>query len=1426
MAAQQVGIVSATKGEVFARNAEGQMRRLSVGDQVLEGDVIVTAAGSSAEITPFNGPVLNVAEQQTVALDGSVVSGAVADANMGRVSPLAATEAARVIEAGAPNQDFNTQLEDEAAAAGLTGGGADGGHSFVSLLRIAETIQGVNYDFPINPSGTGPTIEGEVVVPPPTTITTPAAEPEPLTIKIFAVDALGEDGSYVVRTTPVPEGQTAYYVSLAVDGNGEPLFIQPGGTVQITFSPGSAAAGSDYSASNIPVSLGEIFTADMLDDAYADSGEDFAVNVSDFSNAANYPGVTYTGTTTAIIDDTNPDTPQDPDEPDQEVTQVSVDRVVRGTEGGEDTVVANGGDVVEGNSVTFRFTLSNAPEGSVTLNTSVGDVVFAEGQSVAYVTVDTRQDENYDQGTDVITAEVRGASGGNFESLSLTGASTSANVVDDGDVTGVTVSTADVTENAAGVTFNFQTTNAPQGEASVTVKVGETTYTVPLNTSGAGSLFIATANPDAYVDSQTVTATVTAINGGNFEATSVKGATATATVTDVNVEGQDTTVVSVSRVDSAGNVVTGNVIEGNTVTFRFSVSNAPQDSDLVLQTSVGQVTIAAGSTFTDVTVSSRTDEQFVQGSGAITAKVTGAVGGNFEAINFTNASSTATVVDDSDVTKAALTSAMTGNEDGATVTYTMTLGTAPTVAETFTFKVNGVDQSITVAAGSPTGTTTVTFSEPDMFVDSDTIPKPTDLAGSNNSNYEQLNLSNSATSHVVGDSINTTTVTLGDVSVDEGGSYKVSATITNSPETTLVLLLSNGATVTFEPNGSLTALSSAVIAPNVTNGGSSMTVTVEATNGGGNFEQLSYSGAKGTVTIADQAPSPSPDTYSVTEGQQLAVDAASGVLVNDDGGFDGGLQAVAGELTGSFGGKLVLATDGSFSYSGPQRIHNDAFGDNEVFTYQVIDADGTTRSATVTIGITDAGPEIVENNLDVYRTVATSTGTGTLAAGVDGLATVPLNLTWDNNPGGYNFTPLGGAKWAATYADGSGAPQTFFNVTLKTGGGYDFELVNPVPTRHVSSGNLLSGITGGSNLENYTFDAAKFNGVFALTLTASDDKSGADTLTISATELGINGNTIQEQSAETLKLDVQQQPGYETATLTSLTLGIAETGSLKTGDQFGITVHYLSDGNSTTADVKSYSENYGGTGTVSFDIDPARIVDYIEFSPTSNNVNFKVTSVSIEYTQPVDPSDMHFNFTATVKDSDGSQDADSFTVNVLAGTAGNDVLSSGATNDQLSGGAGNDSISTGAGNDVLSGGDGNDTLTGASGSDTLTGGLGSDTFVWKLSETGTDHVTDFTLAPATAGGDVLDLRSILSDEAANSSSLDAYLNFSAGTGADSGKAVVSIDPNGTATGGVTQTIVLDNVSYAQLQAYAGGTGDDAAIINKLLTNEQLKVGTP
>ncbi|MFQ6540381.1 immunoglobulin-like domain-containing protein, partial [Aphanothece stagnina] len=126
--------------------------------------------------------------------------------------------------------------------------------------------------------------------------------------------------------------------------------------------------------------------------------------------------------------------------------------------------------------------------------------------------------------------------GGNFEETSVEGATATAAIADVDDVTTVEVTTSDVTENDTGVTFNFQLSNPPEAgyPASVTVEIGGTEYTVALDATGAGSQFISTEDRDVYIDPSSLTATVTAINGGNFEETSVEGATATAAIADVD----------------------------------------------------------------------------------------------------------------------------------------------------------------------------------------------------------------------------------------------------------------------------------------------------------------------------------------------------------------------------------------------------------------------------------------------------------------------------------------------------------------------------------------------------------------------------------------------------------------------------------------------------------------------------------------------------------------------------------------------------------------------------------------------------------------------------------------------------------------------------------------------------------------------------
>ncbi|MBI5897988.1 MAG: type I secretion C-terminal target domain-containing protein, partial [Rhodocyclales bacterium] len=183
----------------------------------------------------------------------------------------------------------------------------------------------------------------------------------------------------------------------------------------------------------------------------------------------------------------------------------------------------------------------------------------------------------------------------------------------------------------------------------------------------------------------------------------------------------------------------------------------------------------------------------------------------------------------------------------------------------------------------------------------------------------------------------------------------------------------------------------------------------------------------------------------------------------------------------------------------------------------------------------------------------------------------------------------------------------------------------------------------------------------------------------------------------------------------------------------------------------------------------------------------------------------------------------------ITGGTGNDVLRGDAGDDTLDGGTGADRLEGGAGVDILTGGDGADTLAGGAGNDTLTGGLLSDTFEWTLADAGdrgtpaVDTISDFDTAAAGSGGDVLDLRDLLSGEnhTVATGNLANFLHFEK-DGADT---KVHISSNGGFGGGYTtsaedQTVILQGKDlYTDLGLAV--TATDQAVIQKLLDNNKL-----
>ncbi len=198
---------------------------------------------------------------------------------------------------------------------------------------------------------------------------------------------------------------------------------------------------------------------------------------------------------------------------------------------------------------------------------------------------------------------------------------------------------------------------------------------------------------------------------------------------------------------------------------------------------------------------------------------------------------------------------------------------------------------------------------------------------------------------------------------------------------------------------------------------------------------------------------------------------------------------------------------------------------------------------------------------------------------------------------------------------------------------------------------------------------------------------------------------------------------------------------------------------------------------------------------------------------------------------DGGADNDQ-----LYGEAGNDTISGGTGNDSIYGDAGNDALSGndgddyidgGAGNDIINGGLGADVILGGAGNDTLTGGSVGivDTFRWELADRGTtsapatDVITDFDPAAVGAGGDVLDLRDLLSGEShagVDSGNLASYLHFEV-VGANT---VIHISNNGGFSNGFSPTKDVQKITLTDVDLVTG-FADDNAIIQNLLTNNKL-----
>jgi hypothetical protein len=591
--------------------------------------------------------------------------------------------------------------------------------------------------------------------------------------------------------------------------------------------------------------------------------------------------------------------------------------------------------VAEGGNITYTASLNNPAGSNVTLTLSNSAVItILAGSSTGTVTVPAPSDDFVvDAGP--VSATIASATGGNFEQLAIDPAPATTAVTDTIGTTTLTLSATTTVAEGGSIVYTASLTS-PAGTDLVITLSNSQTLTIPAGASQA-SISVPAPADDALIDAGSVSASITATSGGNFENLVVDNTAASTSITDTI----DTTTVTLTA--------TASVAEGGNIVYTASLNNAAGSDVTITLSNNAVITILAGASTGTVTVAAPGDDALVD-AGPVSATITTATGGNFEQLAISPTAATTSVTDTIDTTTVTLT-ATPSVAEGGSIVYTASLTAAAGTPVTVTLS-NG--EQIVIPAGASSGTVAVLAPADDVYVDASTVSAH--ITGATGGNFESLAVDATPAATAVTDTLTTTTVSLsGSGSVTEGasGSYTVSLTSPAQGSAVTVTLSYSGTaangsdfngvtTVTIPAGSSSASFSIATIDDTLAEGAESFTVSI-ATATGGNFEQLAVSGSAGSVTtgivdndistlsltatptlteaggtivytaVLTQAPVSALDV-TLSNGQTIRINAGSltgSVTVpfaaNEDVYVDP--TSVSATITGTSGGGIALSVD-------------------------------------------------------------------------------------------------------------------------------------------------------------------------------------------------------------------------------------------------------------------------------------------------------------------------------------------------------------------------------------------------------------------------------------------------------------------------------------------------------------------------------------
>ncbi len=1458
-----VARVSAVQGKAFARDENGGMRPLQVGDPIFEGDVLVTAAGARVDLVTADGQKLNMSANEVMTIDAEVASAVKPDAADSALL-AAGNDADTVIQAINQGGSLDALLEETAAGA-AAGGGAGGGPSFVRLLRITEGVDPLAFEFGTTQATAVPIDEG--VLGAAQDLDTPAATDvnnapalslsPPVVLSLTTPTALTEGSASA--------GQTITTAS-ATDQDGDPL------TYSLTTNPGNVYAIDPLTG---------VVTLTPAGAALVNSGGDL-------------PAVDVT-----VSDGTTPVTGSVPvpatlDVNDAPVLSLSPSATLtEGSASAGQTITTASATDQDGDPLTYSLTTNpgnvyaiDPLTGVVTLTPAGAALVNAGGDLPAV-------DVTVSDGTTPVTGSVNVPTTLDVNDAPVLSLSPSATLIEGSASAGQTITTASATDQD-GDPLTYSLTTNPGNVYAIDPLTGVVTLTP------AGAALVNAGGDLPAVD-------VTVSDG----TTPVSGSVTVPTTVDIN----DAPVLSLTTPPTLteGSATAGQTIttasatdqDGDPLTYSLNNTDGYYTIDpltgVVTLTPAGAALVNAGGDLpaVDVTVSDGTTPV----SGSVTVPTT---------------------VDINDAPVLSLTTPPTLTEGSATAGQTITTASATDEdGDPLSYSLNNTDGYFTidpltgVVTLTPAGAALVNsggdLPAVDVTVSDGTTPVSGSVAVPTTVDVNDAP-TNSLPAALVADEDGSTVFSAANgnaitVSDEDGGTLSTTLSILNG---TLTVVAGGGvgATVSGNSTGSLILTGTAAQINAALNG---LTYTPTADFNGAATLTVSTSDGIAPAVISSLNVTVTPVADIGGESVTTMEDTLLNIRVNDNDSFENAahtITAINGTAIATGGtvavanGSVTLKADGTLDFI-PAADYNNTPANPTTFSYTV-SSGGVDETATVSVVVNPVNDiaAISAPTVDLTETNAVLSTSGTLTiTDIDSPATfVPqTNVAGSNAYGNFTLTAAGAWTYTTTTAHNEFAPGSTYTDTLT------------VTSADGTTSTITVNILGTNDAPLAVDDIVLTNVIpgqdilipsHVLTLNDSDPDDGANLNLASAynaqngsltgtspvvfkdnASFGASARLVAESirypgDSEINGLNNTQARAYEIARsqfgqvspADAAYVGNSALASFKwTGriddtmgtplatDQDFLKVYLYAgekiildidgadggktnigpDPNAVDTELRFYdangtllaqnddaSPNVGGLGSVKSGYHGNSLDSYVEYSVASDGYYYIDVTAFNNNVNGIVQDDGNYQLWVSIQPT-ATPHLSSFDYTVSDGTASDigHVAVTTVSGSSITGGSADEILIGSRGNDTLNGGDGKDILVGGAGGDQLTGGAGADVFAWSLADRGSagspavDTVTDFDTL---AAGDRLDLRDLLQGEShsgTNVGNLENYLHFEkSGTNTivhvSSAGAFDSGDSPATIASYEDQTIIMQAVDLTV-------AGSDQQIIQDLLTKGKL-----